>query len=191
MEGSEIQDRLKELKAFDDTKAGVKGLVDSGIVKVPQIFVQPKEESDFIAIEENLPVLPVIDFDGLIGNGSSSSSDSDSNLRIRRAVIVEEVRFAAENWGFFQVLNHGIPEDVLNQMIEGVRKFHEQPKEVKMKIYSREKEKKVKFQSNFDLFKSKAANWRDTLVCVMGPNPPNPDEFPSIIKYFASDFPFI
>lgn len=186
MEGSEIQGRLKELKAFDDTKAGVKGLVDSGIVKVPQIFVQPKAESDFITIEKNLPVLPVIDLDGLIGNGSSSSSDSNSNnnsnLRIRRAEIVEEVRVAAESWGFFQVLNHGIPEDVMNQMIEGVRKFHEQPKEVKMKIYSREKEKKVKFQSNFDLFKSKAANWRDTLVCVMGPNPPNPDEFPSIIK---------
>ena len=34
-------DRMSELKLFDDTKAGVKGLVDSGIAKVPQIFILP------------------------------------------------------------------------------------------------------------------------------------------------------
>ncbi|KAF3955822.1 hypothetical protein CMV_018999 [Castanea mollissima] len=37
-------DREKELKDFDDTKAGVKGLVDTGIVKIPQMFVIPTNE---------------------------------------------------------------------------------------------------------------------------------------------------
>ena len=31
-------DRLRELKAFDDTKAGVKGLVDAGVAAIPAIF---------------------------------------------------------------------------------------------------------------------------------------------------------
>ncbi|KAM7462959.1 hypothetical protein LguiA_031080 [Lonicera macranthoides] len=36
-----IYDRTSELKAFDETKAGVKGLVDAGITQVPRIFHQP------------------------------------------------------------------------------------------------------------------------------------------------------
>ena len=39
----EYFDREAELKAFDGTKGGVKGLVDSGITKVPRIFIQPPE----------------------------------------------------------------------------------------------------------------------------------------------------
>ncbi|WMV25366.1 hypothetical protein MTR67_018751 [Solanum verrucosum] len=34
-------DKMSELKAFDDTKAGVKGLVNAGITKIPQIFILP------------------------------------------------------------------------------------------------------------------------------------------------------
>ncbi|KAF7018760.1 hypothetical protein CFC21_032014 [Triticum aestivum] len=34
-------DRLHALKAFDDTKAGVKGLVDAGITTIPSIFHHP------------------------------------------------------------------------------------------------------------------------------------------------------
>ncbi|KAK2423345.1 1-aminocyclopropane-1-carboxylate oxidase protein [Trifolium repens] len=33
--------RLQELKAFDETKAGVKGLVDQGILKIPTLFHHP------------------------------------------------------------------------------------------------------------------------------------------------------
>ena len=33
----------KEVKKFDETKAGVKGLVDSGVVKIPKLFVHPPE----------------------------------------------------------------------------------------------------------------------------------------------------
>ncbi|VAH37290.1 unnamed protein product [Triticum turgidum subsp. durum] len=34
-------DRLRALKAFDNTKAGVKGLVDTGITTIPSIFHHP------------------------------------------------------------------------------------------------------------------------------------------------------
>ncbi|RXI00057.1 hypothetical protein DVH24_030547 [Malus domestica] len=36
-------DQKSEVKAFDDTKEGVKGLVDAGITEVPRIFHQPLE----------------------------------------------------------------------------------------------------------------------------------------------------
>ncbi|KAK6138911.1 hypothetical protein DH2020_027351 [Rehmannia glutinosa] len=34
----QYDDRMKILKAFDETKAGVKGLMDSGLLKIPNIF---------------------------------------------------------------------------------------------------------------------------------------------------------
>ncbi|KAM1380513.1 hypothetical protein ACFX2I_022231 [Malus domestica] len=36
-------DQKSEVKAFDETKEGVKGLVDEGITEVPRIFHQPPE----------------------------------------------------------------------------------------------------------------------------------------------------
>ena len=34
-------DQNIELKAFDDSKLGVKGLVDAGLTKIPRIFIHP------------------------------------------------------------------------------------------------------------------------------------------------------
>ncbi|KAK6161343.1 hypothetical protein DH2020_004724 [Rehmannia glutinosa] len=146
-------DRMEMLKAFDQTKAGVKGLLDSGLVKIPKIFVRPSEE---LAEESGykhttqLIQVPVIDL-------------SDIQNADKRKQIVEQVRIASETWGFFQVLNHGISSTVLDGMIDGVRKFNEQDVEEKKKYYSRDLKGRVGFNSNFDLFSSKTANWRDTL----------------------------
>ncbi|XWS42548.1 hypothetical protein CRYUN_Cryun16bG0023800 [Craigia yunnanensis] len=161
-------DRAKELKAFDDTKAGVKGLVDGGVVTIPRIFFVQPEDIRSAKLDDHVDSfqVPVIDL-------------RDINLDpAAHTEIVDKIRYASEKWGFFQVINHGITQDVMNKVIAGVHRFHEQPKEVKMKFYSREYEKKVRFNSNFDLYKSKAANWRDTLFCVMAPNPPPPQEYP-------------
>lgn len=65
--------------------------------------------------------------------------------------------------GFFQVVNHGIPVEILEEIMDGIRRFHEQDPELKKQFYSRYQSKKVSYFSNFDLFRSKAANWRDTL----------------------------
>ncbi|KAM7278789.1 hypothetical protein ACFE04_005923 [Oxalis oulophora] len=149
-------DRAKELKAFDDTKAGVKGLVDAGIRTVPKIFIRPPDE---LAEELDFPhvqlQVPIIDLDGLRGTD-------------RRKEILENVLAASETWGFFQVVNHGVPIHVLENMLHGVRKFHEQDVEAKKEFHSRDSEtKQVKYHTNYDLYYSRAANWRDTLTVYM------------------------
>ncbi|KNA12368.1 hypothetical protein SOVF_126650 [Spinacia oleracea] len=61
-------DRVKELKAFDDTKSGVKGIVDSGAQTVPRIFIRPTDE---LSEDLNHPSVkrqvPVISFNGIDG----------------------------------------------------------------------------------------------------------------------------
>ncbi|XP_021725878.1 1-aminocyclopropane-1-carboxylate oxidase homolog 1-like [Chenopodium quinoa] len=145
-------DRAREVKAFDDTKTGVKGLVDSGLKTLPNIFIRPTHEllEDLKTPCVKLQV-PVINLEEI-------------HNKDRYAEIVKEVLNASENWGFFQVINHGIPSELLYKMVQGVRMFHEQDAEVKKKMYTRDRTKQVLYQSNFDLYTSKTANWRDTLT---------------------------
>ncbi|CAK9161672.1 unnamed protein product [Ilex paraguariensis] len=140
-------DGEKEMKEIDETRAGVKGLADSGMLKIPKVFINQPEKS-CKADGVNLQV-PVIDFAGLESSG------------VRRMEIVEEIRKASENWGFFQMINHGISFSVLDGMLKGVRRFHEQPSEAKLELYSLASTRSVRFYNNESFLKSK--DWRDTL----------------------------
>ncbi|WMV47974.1 hypothetical protein MTR67_041359 [Solanum verrucosum] len=104
-------DRSKEIKAFDDTKAGVKGLVDAGIVEIPRMFIRPTDEPAEVLIQGMSTLqVPVIDISGL-------------EVEDARKKIVDEIREASEKWGFFQLINHGVPSSVLEGMIDGTRKY--------------------------------------------------------------------
>ncbi|CAI0458022.1 unnamed protein product [Linum tenue] len=167
-------DRLQELRSFDESKAGVKGLVDSGISDVPRIFIRPPEDLPPADNSNNAQfIIPVVDF---------------THLETNRANVVARVRRAAEEVGFFQVVNHGMEPKLLEAMLAGVRAFHELPAEEKREYYSREMTRKVKYVSNFDLYQSDYANWRDTLFCVMGPEPLDPVELPPICRDVTMEY---
>lgn len=100
---------------------------------------------------------------------------------------MEKVGDASKKWGFFQVVNHGIPLGVLEEMKDGVKKFFELDVEVKKKWYTRDySNKSFVYNSNYDLYTTPAINWRDTIYCTMAPNPPKPEDFPEICRYICS-----
>ncbi|KAE9455436.1 hypothetical protein C3L33_12660, partial [Rhododendron williamsianum] len=179
--GEEIQeqtkpeyDRKSELKAFDDTKTGVKGLVDAGVTKIPRIFIHDKSKLSDISTTSSAASLfsvPIIDFEG-IDQGSA-----------QRAGVIKKVRDACEKLGFFQVVNHGIAKYLMDDMIDGVRRFHEQDTEVKKGFYSRDVTRKFRYNSNYDLYTGPATNWRDSINCIMAPQPPDPQELPAVCRY--------
>ncbi|KAI4304000.1 hypothetical protein MLD38_039572 [Melastoma candidum] len=160
-------DRLPELKSFDESKLGVKGLVDSGVTRVPRMFVRrPDDLPAELGSGTSKFSIPVIDLARVKGDEAC------------RDEVVQEVRRASETSGFFQVLNHGIPERVLEAMKDGVRRFFEQDGEIKKAYYTRDVTRKFVYNSNFDLYTAAVANWRDTFFCYMAPHPPRPDELP-------------
>ncbi|KVH88023.1 1-aminocyclopropane-1-carboxylate oxidase homolog 1-like [Cynara cardunculus var. scolymus] len=180
--GISQDDRIKQLKAFDDTKLGVKGLVDAaagGSVAIPKIFIRPADElaQDLELARTSLRV-PVIDLNGVDDNGSSLREEA-----------VEQVKQASEKWGFFRVINHGIPMKVLQEMLNGVREFNEKDVEMKKDYYSRDPEKLVKFNSNYDLYLSRSANWRDTLVIdMLNTYDVDPQYLPSVCRNATLDY---
>nr|UHH90043.1 2-oxoglutarate dependent dioxygenase tanshinone IIA synthase [Salvia meiliensis] len=164
-------DRVHELNAFEATKAGVKGLTDSGVQKVPRMFIRPADELVEELNRSRSPLqVPVIDL-GRIGEGEG------------REKVVSEVRWASKELGIFQIVNHGVAVEVMDGMIDGVRRFHEQDAEAKKQFHTRDAMRKVMYASNVDLYKSRAANWRDTFsVALMGSDSVEPEELPEICR---------
>lgn len=171
--GSTGYDRMGEMKKFDETKMGVKGLSDAGITTIPEFFVQPPEtladlkNSALFCSDVNIPVIDLSGF----------------NSPTQRPELIREVSDAAKTWGFFQVINHGIPMSVIDETIAATKAFHSQPLEVKSRYYSREDEHRgVMYTSNNDLFRAKAAQWIDSLQIWMGPEPPVVEDIPEVFR---------
>lgn len=163
-------DKKIEVKAFDDTKAGVKGIMDSGITKLPRIFIHGKKEhieksSKIKKFEYHIPVV-----------------DLQFHECANHQMLVNQIRHACQSWGFFQVVNHGIPLSIMDDMLERVRMFHEQDEEIKRPFYSRDSSRTAVYHSNIDLYYSKAAIWKDTVTFRTVPPPPDPKEIPVICR---------
>ncbi|CAM8918205.1 unnamed protein product [Rhodiola kirilowii] len=155
--------RTEELQSFDESKLGVKGLVDAQVTQIPRIFINPSTAESHKAAPHGQFKFPIIDLQGI--------KFQDQSERQR---VIDQVRVASEEWGFFQVINHGIPSRVLQEMVDGVRGFFEQDDAVKKEWYTRDINKKVVYNRNYDLFSAPAANWRDTFYCLMAPKSSKP-----------------
>lgn len=76
-------DREAAVKQFDESRTGVKGLVDAGVTEIPSMFRHNPDP---------LPPAPT---------GSVSVPTVD--LSLPRGVVMDKIRSASHEWGFFQV----------------------------------------------------------------------------------------
>ncbi|TVU08353.1 hypothetical protein EJB05_41756, partial [Eragrostis curvula] len=107
------------LAEFHETRAGVRGLVESGVTTVPPLFVMPATAFPWSSPSPTTAfAIPVID------------------LSLPRSDTVELVRAAATSFGVFHVTNHGVHPGTIDSAISAARAFHEQPPAARSAFYS-------------------------------------------------------
>ncbi|KAJ4781180.1 2-oxoglutarate (2OG) and Fe(II)-dependent oxygenase superfamily protein [Rhynchospora pubera] len=93
-------------------------------VEVDQAFVQSPEHRPKPVISE-AGSIPLIDLSPLF---------SDSTATAVQATLVQQVEAASRDWGFFQVINHGVPVELLKAAETAEREFFELSEEEKKKV---------------------------------------------------------
>ncbi|XP_066353612.1 2-oxoglutarate-dependent dioxygenase 19-like isoform X2 [Miscanthus floridulus] len=94
--------------------------------------------------------IPVVDFDALV-NGAAE----------QRAQAVRDVARACQDWGFFMVVNHGVPEDLKEAFMEACEGLFSSPEEEKAEYLEAGPMAPVRVGSGFYAAVDGARYWRD------------------------------
>ncbi|XP_047336756.1 probable 2-oxoglutarate-dependent dioxygenase SLC1 [Impatiens glandulifera] len=157
MTAAEIKDESTLIGSENQFQKGVKRLYDKGISKLPTQYIWPAlDRPDMSKTQSDNLQLPVIDFAELQGPN-----------RIR---VLESLQKACETYGFFQVVNHGIPVDVTSTMMEASKRMFELPFEEREKYMTPDMAALVRYGTSFIQTMDGVLSWRDffKLTC----NPP-------------------
>ncbi|XBI51886.1 hypothetical protein VPH35_034343 [Triticum aestivum] len=80
-------------------------------------YIQPDIDADAV-IPTHSDEVPVIDLGKLTGAESMEAETA-------------KLRFACEEWGFFQLVNHGVPDEIILAIRRDIEKFFQLPLDVK------------------------------------------------------------
>ncbi|KAJ4811589.1 2-oxoglutarate (2OG) and Fe(II)-dependent oxygenase superfamily protein [Rhynchospora pubera] len=84
-------------------------------------YIRPEMAVDDVLVENGSEEIPVIDMSRLMDEVSWEEEAS-------------KLKFACENWGFFQLVNHGVPEKVIEELKEDIMGFHDLPLEKREEV---------------------------------------------------------
>lgn len=131
---------------------GVKGMVDQGLSAVPGRYIQPPKER---INKKNARMC------------SQTAIDLSQLDGPNRDKVAEEIVKAAETLGFFQVVNHGVPVELLESLKDAAHTFFSQPPEKKA-VYRKgvSPSPLVKYGTSFVPEKEKALEWKDYISMV-------------------------
>ncbi|MBA0611627.1 hypothetical protein Godav_012299 [Gossypium davidsonii] len=117
---------------------------------LPQSYIFPPETRPGNHIIPRSNAIPVIDL--------SNASAHD------RTLVVQQILKASQEFGFFQVINHGVSEDLMNDTMNVFKEFFELPAEDKADLYSEEFNRPCKlYTSSANYDGDKVHLWRDSL----------------------------
>ncbi|XP_071722594.1 jasmonate-induced oxygenase 1-like [Rutidosis leptorrhynchoides] len=141
----------------------VQSLAESGIQSIPKRYIKPpSDRPNITSRDDHVPTstlvpnmiddIPVIDIQHLV-----NSANSDPNLR---ADTLSRISDACREWGFFQVVNHGISHDLLKDVRELWRDFFKLPVEVKQE-YANAPDTYEGYGSRLGIEKGAILDWSD------------------------------
>ncbi|XP_073012258.1 probable 2-oxoglutarate-dependent dioxygenase SLC1 [Typha latifolia] len=158
-----------------DCMKGVRHLCESGITRVPKKYIfpasdRPDKNGRGDSINKCEIRLPTIDL---------------ARLRTReRPSVLEAMAKACSEYGFFQVVNHGIPYELIKEMVNVGKRFFELPFEERSRYMSSDIRAPVRYGTSFNQVNDGVLSWRDFLKINCQPLPSLLPQWPSSPKEF-------
>ncbi|TVU39813.1 hypothetical protein EJB05_13253, partial [Eragrostis curvula] len=143
-------------------------------------YIRQDIHDDRVLTEQSGEV-PVIDLDRLL-NPSSVEEEA------------ARLRFACEDWGFFQLVNHGIAEEVITNIRIDIQKFFQLPLELK-NAYAQRPGDVQGYGQSFVVSESQTLDWADMFGILAQPPqardftywPAQPQTFRKSVEDYSSE----
>ncbi|KAH9302784.1 hypothetical protein KI387_014367, partial [Taxus chinensis] len=121
----------------------------SNYLRIPSNYIRPPSERPSLSEPALSDCVSVVDLRDL--NGPS------------RQLVIQKIGKACQQDGFFQIINHGVPEAVISNMLEMAKEFFNMPIEYRQQFYSEDPSRVVRLSTSFNVQKEDVYNWRDYL----------------------------
>ncbi|CAI9113044.1 OLC1v1013571C1 [Oldenlandia corymbosa var. corymbosa] len=157
--------------------ASVKTLAQSQDLKsLPSDYTHFKNQHKSVEASPEVGI-PVIDFALL----------TSSNLD-HRAKAIHDLGKACEEWGFFMVVNHEIPETLTNPLFDACDEFFDLPEEEKQRFQTKNPRFPFMVRSTIGAEHEKVLFWRDYFRFFVHPEfycPDKPQQFNDLVSEYA------
>ncbi|XP_061349302.1 2-oxoglutarate-dependent dioxygenase 19-like [Gastrolobium bilobum] len=139
---------ISSIKAFAES---------NGASPIPSTYYSLTEPRDDVA-DELASSIPVIDFSLLTSHDPQIHSPA-----------VHELAKACAEWGFFMLTNHGIPENLIQEVMRYSKEFHDLPVEAKNEYGDKGTFSPIRHGTSFHPQAEKHHFWRDYLKVITHP----------------------
>ncbi|WCJ27339.1 2-oxoglutarate (2OG) and Fe(II)-dependent oxygenase superfamily protein [Euphorbia peplus] len=145
----------------------VQELVKKPLITVPSRYVRRDQDSPVVPDTDSVPQVPLIDMDRL-------SSQEFKNLEL------ENLHQACKDWGFFQLINHGVSGSLLEKVKMEIQEFFDLPMDEKKKYWQKPGEMEG-FRQAFVMSEEQKLDWADAFCMITLPrNLRKPYLFPKL-----------
>ncbi|KAL5759929.1 hypothetical protein ACOSP7_018433 [Xanthoceras sorbifolium] len=158
---------------------------------IPSKFILPEDKRPHLSQVSTLASIPIIDLIDYSENDDENKDDVPSSL------LVEKISQACEEYGFFQIINHGIPEELCNTMMAVTYEFFELPPEERNQFYTTDHTKQVKlfnYYLNVEGQDDKVSMWSQCFSHPWHPRenmthllPENPPQYREVFAEYAKE----
>ncbi|KAG2555421.1 hypothetical protein PVAP13_9KG246200 [Panicum virgatum] len=128
----------------------------TGGAHVPPRYLRPEVAADAVA-SEGEAAIPIIDFERLLLEEEAAAAAAAS-CRVESA----RLHAACQEWGFFQLINHGVPDDVIQGMKANIEAFFGLPAETKQQ-FAQERGQLEGYGQLFVVSEDQKLDWADIL----------------------------
>ncbi|KAK7319166.1 hypothetical protein RJT34_03884 [Clitoria ternatea] len=152
----------------------VQEIAKEGLKSVPERYVRPQHERPILSSTTPLPEIPVIDFSKFLSQHLKGPE-------------LNKLHYACKQWGFFQVINHGVSSALVERVKRGALDFFNLPIEEKKRFGQRDGDVQGYGQA-FVVSEDQKLEWADMFFMFTLPSHiRKPHLFPNIPQPFRDD----